>query len=352
VTEESLPATPAPSRRRSRRQIIQWAVGGSVAALGVGYLGYSAIVSQKTPVRLGIAPGTQTLWRYMAQKQVELFGQTKYSLTFTNFADEDALRAAFANKEVDVIASLVPTVATLSESGIAAKLFLPMAWLHEGFPFVVPNGSTIADLTSLRGRKVATYPLTHPGMAYWHALALATAHLTLRDLNLVETLTPDLSLVQRLVEAGCLGGAQWAALQVKTGYHKLTDLQSTWSRFSGSSRLLLYGGFIARSEFLDANPEFVSAFVKAHQQAMTVYKNDRDSFLDATTAYDNPAMSKTDNQAQATYLGYDDVDTNRFIISDDDVADYRRLFDLMAQAGYLKSNPTDAAALFHRTSAS
>lgn len=350
MTEESTtPAAPTPPKR-SRRQIIQWTIGGTVAALAVGFLGYTAIVSQKTPIRLGIAPGTQTMWRYVAQRQDELFGPTKYSLTFNDYPDEASLRSAFVDGQIDVMASLVPTVASLSEAGIAAKLFLPMAWLHEGFPFIIPDGSSITDLASLRSRKVATYPLVHPGMAYWHALALATAHLALKDLNPVETLTPDLSLEKKLVDAGCLGGAQWAALQAQSGFRKLTDLQTTWSRYSGSTRLLVYGGFIARGEFVAGSADFIQLFLKVHQDALTAYQGNRASFLDITAAYASPPMDPTQNQSQATYLGYDDVDVGRFTISDADVADYQRLFDLMAQAGYLKARPTDAGSLFYRAS--
>ena len=349
MTDEStIPAEPS-TPKRTRRQLIQWAIGGSVAAVGVGYLGYTAVVSQKTTIRLGIAPGTQTLWRYIAQRQVDLFGPTKYALLFNNYEDEDHLRAAFVAKEIDIMASLVPTVASLSEAGIAAKLFQPMAWLREGYPFIVPNGSSITDLAGLRGRRVAMYPLNHPGMGYWRALALASAHLPLRDLNLVETLTPDVSLKEKKVEAASLGGAQWANLQAQPGFHKLTDLQTTWSSYSGSTRLLLYGGFIARREFVEANSEFIGLFLKVHQDGLTAYKSNRTSFLNVTAAYPSPEMNQAQNQAQATYLGYDDVDVGRLAVTDSDVADYQRLFDLMGQAGYLKSPPSDVSGFFYRS---
>ena len=230
MIEDSSALGEQPPRKQSRRQILLWSIGVAVAALGAGFIGYNAISSQKTTIRLGIAPGSQTMWRYLAQRRVELFGPTRYDPTFSNFPDESALRAAFVAGEIDVIASLVPTVATLAEGGIAAQLFLPMAWLHEGFPFIVPAQSSITDLAGLRGRKVAVYPLDHPGMAYWHALALATANLPLRALNIIETLTPNGLLIDKKVEAGSLSGSQWAALQADTGFRKLTDLQSTWKR--------------------------------------------------------------------------------------------------------------------------
>jgi ABC-type nitrate/sulfonate/bicarbonate transport system substrate-binding protein len=365
VSEEPIVPPTLASPRRTRRQIVTWAVGGTVAAIGLGFLGYRAAVGHRPSIRLGIAPGTQTLWRYVAKRQDELFGATKYDLTFLNFSDESALRTSFVQGQIDVMASLVPTVAMLADAGIAAKLFVPTAWLHEGFPFVVPDGSSISDLASLRGRRIAMFPLDHPGIGYWHALILATAQIPLATLRPIETLSPDVSLVQKQVDAACLSGVQWAALQRQTGYHKLTDLQATWSKYSGSQRQLIFGGLIARRQFLDANPEFVDLMVKTHADALQAYKTDRPGFLAVTAAYGAPGAAATpiqansgesripemtveQNQSQATYLGFDDVGVDRIVIGDDDVADYGRLFALMAQSGFLKAPPSDVPGFFYR----
>jgi hypothetical protein len=58
-----------------------------------------------------------------------------------------------------------------------------------------------------------------------------------------------------------------------------------------------------------------------------------------------PAMPAQQSQDQATYLGYDDVDPECIAIDDQDVADHRKLFDLIAQSKVLKSPPPDAASV-------
>jgi ABC-type nitrate/sulfonate/bicarbonate transport system substrate-binding protein len=340
------PGQPSAATMR-RRNLLRWGAVGAVVALGAGYLGYQAYVTPKLSVQVGIAPGTQTLWRYVAQKKGTLFAPLGYDVTFVNFPDEASLRTAFLGGKLDIIATLVPTLASLADAGESAQMFLTIAWLKEGYPFIAPTSSPIKGLTDLAGHKIATYPLDHPGMAYWQAMALATANVNLASLNPVQTLNPDLALVQKSVDAACMGGSQWAALSQDQSFHKLTDLQTIWRQLSGSDHLLLYGGYLARPSWLAAQTAFVQDFVTAHQQAFQSYKQDRQTFLDVTAAYDNgPHMTSAENQAQATYLGYDDVGPERVAISSQDVADYRRIFGLMAAAKVIQSAPANPDSLF------
>jgi ABC-type nitrate/sulfonate/bicarbonate transport system substrate-binding protein len=324
-------------------------VGGGALVAGVGYSAYRPL-GPGGNVRLGIAPGTQTLWRYVAARKDELLKPRGYTAEFTSYPDEASLRSAFVSGKVDVIASLVPTVASLAQSGVSAQLFLPIAWLREGYPFVVPSDSSIGELADLRGRRVGTYPLDHPGMLYWEALAPAFANLNLTTLDLQQTLSPDALLMKRSVEAACVGGVQWSMLQQGQGFRKLVDLQTAWRTISGSQRLLIFGGYIARREFLDGHPSFDVDFARIHVDALNAYKSDHASFVDATldVGAAGPSMTASQSQDQATYLGYDDIGLERIGIDDQDVADHHKLLDLMAKSNVLKSPPPDAAALFRQ----
>jgi hypothetical protein len=168
---------------------MRYVVGGGVLANGLGYGAYRYLGASS--VRLGIAPGTQTLWRYDASRNDDLIKPLGYAAEFVTDPDEPSLRSAFVSGKVDVIASLVPTVASLAQSGVAAQLFLPIAWLREGYPFVVTRDSGITGLADLRGRRVGTYPLDHPGMLYREALAPPFASIDIATLNPEQTLAPD-----------------------------------------------------------------------------------------------------------------------------------------------------------------
>src|SRR5438270_12345588 len=120
----------APVRRVRRRQLLTFGLGGAAVALGIGAVGYNLYEANLAHVRLGITAGSQTLWRYVAQRKVDLLGSLGYDTTFSVYPDEVALRAAFVGGTIDVMASLVPAVASLADAGIAARVFLPLAWLH------------------------------------------------------------------------------------------------------------------------------------------------------------------------------------------------------------------------------
>jgi ABC-type nitrate/sulfonate/bicarbonate transport system substrate-binding protein len=350
VDGDSGDSTSEVAARRKRRQILKWGLAGSAVALGLGYAGYRVYDAGLASVRLGIAPGSQTLWRYVAQRKGDLLGSLGYDTTFVTYQDESTLRVAFAEGKIDVMASLTPTVALLAGAGIPARLFLPIGWLREGYPFVVASDSSIDSLADLPGRRVATYPLGHPGMAYWLALGLATANLNLAALNPRQTLSPEVLLQRKEVEAACVGGSQWAVLSKIAGYRKLTDLQTVWQGLNGNPRLLLFGGYIARADFIQTHGKFVADFIQAHARALDEYKKNRADFLRVAASYNAGfAMSSADNQVQATYLGYDDVGPDRLTIGDDDIADYARLFALMAKAGFLRRAIADPGSLFYRS---
>jgi ABC-type nitrate/sulfonate/bicarbonate transport system substrate-binding protein len=327
------------------------AATGAVAATAIGYAGLRLFPGRQK-VRLGIAPGTQTLWRYLAARKDELLGPLGYDAELAPFADEVELRSAFVGGKVEVIASLVTTAASLAESGIAAQLFLPIAWLREGYPIVVANDSSIGTLSDLRGRRVGTYPLDHPGMLYWRAMAPAVGGVDIAELDPIQTLEPDKLLASRSVDAAILGGVQWANLQHQPTYRKLLDLQTAWRTVGGTGRLLIFGGYIARRELLDARPRLGPDLLAAHRAAFQVYRDNRNEFLDTVSGPNvRPLMTPPQNQAQATYLGYDDVDASRLSIGDADIADHQNLFSLMSKVGVLKAPGPDAALILRKVSA-
>ena len=332
----------------SRRTLLGGALAGAAVTLGAGLTGCSVLGLNRLHVNLGIAPGSQTLWRYIAQRKDELLTPRGYDATFHEYPDEVTLRSAFVGGQVDVIASLVPTVASLAADGLDVQLFLAIAWLHEGYPFITNAETSIKTLQDLVGKRVATYPLDHPGMGYWRAIYLARTKLDLTALNPVTSLSTDQLLLAKKVDAACMAGAQWAALQSNGQFRKMTDLETEWQKISGSQRLLVFGGYIARRDFVQQHLQFVKDFSDVNGQALQAYHADRGSFLKVTAAYPSPKMSAADNQAQATYLGYDNVTPDRVILTDSDASDYQKLFSLMAEANYLPKAPSNVANLFYR----
>ncbi|HEX5417182.1 MAG TPA: hypothetical protein VFZ25_16070 [Chloroflexota bacterium] len=337
-----------PEPTTSRRDLLRRTGVAAAVLLGGGGAVYAWRTAPTLSVRLGTVGSTSGLWRYTAQRREGLFASRGYAVSFQSFASEAALRAAFLANQLDLIESPVPTVALLRAAGSPVQFFLPTAWTHQSFPFVVRSGSPARSLRDLIGQPVASYPLDDPTMAYWLALAPAVLGIDPRQLALQPSAAPSLRLFDPAVAGACLPTDRWWILAADPGVRAVADLQSAWRVLSGSVRPLVLRGYLAREEFLQRHPAFVSDFVAAHRTALAAYWQDRGAFLNVVAGFhDGPTLSPALSQVQATALGYDDVTTDRLTLSDDDVQGYTRLFPLMAQHGFVQAAP-DVGTLFYR----
>jgi ABC-type nitrate/sulfonate/bicarbonate transport system substrate-binding protein len=318
------------------------ASAGLLAGCGAIRFGESSRVT-----RIGISPGNQTLWRFLQARRDELLGAKGHVVEMTNVNSEDDLRDGLIGGRFDAIATLLPALPQLVEAGHAVRFFLPIAWLREGYPLVVPNSSPIKAVGDLAGKRVATFPLTHPGFAYWRAFLLKHYGIRGEQASAIQTLDPQDPLVGGQVDAAVLSGTGWAALQAMGGYRKVADLQGEFRWLTGSDRLAIFAGFLGKASWVDGNAKLVADLTEAARQGLDQYKRDKNAFLDVVTNVPNaPQMTRDDSAAIATYLGYDAVTPDRVRLTNEDVEDFRRFFPLMADAGILKAPPQDAGALF------
>ena len=342
---------PAPLGRRLTRRRLLVTAGGFVAAAAAGAMGGRLLADRLRPrtIRLGILQGTQTLWRYFALQRTQLLDPLGHHVEFANFPADAPLLDAFLRGDLDVMANLPTVLPLLAARGVAAQLFLPIAWLKEGYPLVVRQDSNARGLADLAGKPVAAFPLDQPGMVYWRALALTNHGFRLEErLSLRHVVSPEEPLLQGEVEGAFVASPAWAALKSAPEFRLVSDLSSEWRRFSGSARLPIFGGYVARREWIAERRGFVEDLLRLHAEAMERYMADRAGFLAAVSRNDGlPEVGPADNQAIATYLGYDDVQPARLSVTDDDVADYEKLFPLLLQSGFLADPPPAARELFY-----
>ncbi|MDP2659277.1 MAG: PhnD/SsuA/transferrin family substrate-binding protein [Dehalococcoidia bacterium] len=302
-------------------------------------------------VRMGITGGSQPLWRYVAQQRDKLLTPSGYLVSFTSYNSEADLRNAFLNGDVDVMATLPPQAPALAQEGVNVRYFLPIAWLKEGYPIVVPVESGIHSLSDLDGKKLSTFQSDHPGFAYWQAFIQANYGFRLADrTSLVMSLNPGEPFLNGDADAATLDSVVWGQLKGAGKFRVVSDLATEWAKLSGSSRPLAYGGYVARSEWLDENQQFVEDFIRANYRALQDYKKDQKSFMDIAAAYSEGGaqpMPADVLQSVADYLGMSQVAADRAYLTDADVADYERVFQLLAKTGYLKGNVPAAASLFY-----
>ena len=102
--------------------------------------------------------------------------------------------------------------------------------------------------------------------------------------------------------------------------------------------------------WIKQNATFVRDFIQLNSEALRLYKSNKDSILAAASAYHDegePAMPKDVQQFIATYLGYDEVGPERSYVNQDDVQDYKVIFQLLYESGFLTQNPQAAENLFY-----
>ncbi|MDP2726768.1 MAG: MqnA/MqnD/SBP family protein [Dehalococcoidia bacterium] len=299
---------------------------------------------------MGIVGGSQPLWRYVAQQRDQLL-PSNYLVSFSIYPNESALKSAFLNKEVDVIATLPPQLAALSQAGVQAQYFSPIAWLKEGYPIIVPTASAIRSPADLAGAKLSTFPSDHPGLAYWQAFIQENYGFRLADqTSLVISQSPEDTLLNNEADAATVDAVAWGQLKGQGKYRAISDLATEWAKLSGSSRPLMYGGYVARKEWVDKNQKFVDDFTKANYQALQAYQKDQKAFLERAAAYADPNASSMTNevlQSVADYLGMSQVAPERAYVTEADVADYARLFPLLAKTGYLTGSVPPAGNFFY-----
>ncbi|MDO8689211.1 MAG: PhnD/SsuA/transferrin family substrate-binding protein [Dehalococcoidia bacterium] len=346
------------TRRRGRRgkalganmrvAVILLAMVAAAAMNSCSSIFTPAITSE---VNMGITGASQPLWRYVAQQRDKLLTPSGYLVSFTSYNSEAELRKAFLNGDIDVMATLPPQVPALAQEGVNAQYFLPIAWLKEGYPIVVPVESGIHSLSDLDGKKLSTFQSDHPGFAYWQAFIQANYGFRLVDrTSLVMSLNPGEPLLNGDADAATLDSVAWGQLKGTGKFRVVSDLATEWAKLSGSSRPLAYGGYVARKEWLDENQQFVEDFIRANYRALQDYKKDQKTFMDIAGAYSEGGAQSIPAdvlQSVADYLGMSQVGADRAYLTDADVADYDKIFQLLAKTGYLRGSVPPTASFFY-----
>ena len=305
---------------------------------------------RRAKVRIGISGGTQTLWRYLVRKRETLLTPLRRDIELRTLNTEAELRQAFVDGQLDIAATLPPAVPSLAQSDIDAQFFLPVSWIREGFMFITGVESPVRSMSDLVGQSVAIYPLSHPGFAYWLAFLLKNYGISIQQMNYRETERPEASIQAAEVVAACVGSSQWSTLKMSQRYRKISDLSEEWRKISKSDELLMFGGYMARSGFIQDNRGFIDDFVGVNYDVLRAYKTDRNAFLEAISEEEaGPNLTREQNESIAWYLGLDDVDPGRMYISDRDVRSYEEVFTLLADAGYLRKPLPEVNTLFYRS---
>jgi ABC-type nitrate/sulfonate/bicarbonate transport system substrate-binding protein len=296
--------------------------------------------------RLGITGGTQTIWRYMAARQADLLEKPLgYDLEFRVFPSDAAMRTVFLANDLEGFTTLIPEAAALLEQRVDVQFFLPIAWVRETGVLVVRKDSGIKSLAETKGRKISTSPLRQAGLAYFRAFVLQNHGFRLEEhMDLIQNNTPDVPLEAGQAEGAYISSVHWARLKDSGRYVQLTSLGQEWAQIGKSPRLLAFGGVLARRKWIEDNKRLVDGLIGAAKEGQRHLQRSRSEFLEIVRNWDADGSIKKQTVDQAAFtawtLGHEDVGPERVHLTKQDVEDFRQVFALLVQAGYLKAAPS------------
>ncbi|MFN8533635.1 MAG: PhnD/SsuA/transferrin family substrate-binding protein [Dehalococcoidia bacterium] len=329
--------------RISRRRVLL-----SAAALGAaGLVGCST----PTEVRLGIAFGTQPLWRAIAVRKEQLEKALGAPLRFTVYESEAEVRAAFREGKLDIIAAQPSQLPQIRNDVGPVQMFLAIAWVAESLPMITSVDAPFQSIADLVGRRLSVAGLADPGFAYWRAFVLGAHQFRIEDrIELVSGIeNPGPAVLNGTVDAATVTSALWASFKPTGRFRQVSDLSAAWRSAGGGQPAPIFGGYLARRGWIERNRPVVDALARVTAVAFEEYRHDPSAFVTSAAAYANGPFGPrppAEVSAIAAYLGMDAVSLDRIVVGEPDVTAYRRIFDLMARAGAIPSAPANPDELF------
>lgn len=324
------------------------AVGTAVALSGCtsnqGNTGQSAeaVDAATTTVKIGIDVPFHPIYDYLMANEDTLFADSGYDVEFT-VLDATTQVPSFGRGDLDVITTVPSFMPTIKQQyGIDTKYFFPMARWTPGPQLLVPADSPVQSIEDLAGQPVAIAPLSSRFGAEQAAVAAATGE-TIQDyFQLTETDAAAQELTLGRVSAAWLEAPATAPLLAE-GYRPVFSVQQAFEDAFGDPAVM-NGGFIASSDFVDANPDFVDALVKATQDAWTTFQEDPDTVISAASEVSGIAADQLELVAQVLNLA--DTTDEQKTVSEQDVQTWSEIFPLLEQSGFIQEAPADPSSLF------
>jgi ABC-type nitrate/sulfonate/bicarbonate transport system substrate-binding protein len=322
---------------------------GTVAALSgctsnQGNTGQSAeaVDASQETVRIGIDVPFHPIYDYLMANTDEFFGDTGYDVEFT-VLDATTQVPSFGRGDLDVITTVPSFMPTIQEQyGIATQYFFPMARWTPGPQLLVAPDSPAQSIEDLAGQPVAIAPLSSRFGAEQAAVAAATGD-TIQDyFQLSETDAAAQELTLGRVSAAFVEAPATAEL-LAAGYRPVFSVQEAFEQAFGDPAVM-NGGFIASTDFVEANPDFVDALVSATQEAWTTFQDDPDTVL--ADASEVSGISTDQLALVAQVLNLADTTDEQKTVSEQDVQTWSEIFPLLEQSGFIQEAPADPASLF------
>ena len=298
-------------------------------------------------VTIGIDVPFHPIFDYMMADPTRSFAGTPYKVQF-KVLDATTQVPAFGRGDLDVITTVPSFMPRIKEQyGLDTTYFFPMARWTPGPQLLVKADSPARSIEDLKGKKVAIAPLSSRFGAEQAAVAAGTGSTINSYFALSETDAAAQELTLGRVDAAFVEAPATAPL-LAAGFRPVFSVQDAFKKAFGDPAVM-NGGFIARSDFVKANPEFVAALTTATRTAWDTFQKDPKTVLAASSKVSGLPEDQLQLVAQVLNLSSTTEEQKRVTQRDADT--WKRMFPLLMQSGFNKTTPADPAALFLLTPA-
>ncbi|MDN5913840.1 MAG: ABC transporter substrate-binding protein [Pseudonocardia sp.] len=297
------------------------------------------------PVTIGIDVPFHPIFDYLMSDPGRFFAGTPYRVRF-EVLDATTQVPAFGRGDLDVITTVPSFMPRIKEQyGIDTTYFFPMARWTPGPQLLVPPGSPARSIQDLAGKPVAIAPLSSRFGAEQAAVLATTGRTIEESFALTETDAAAQELALGRVQGAFLEAPATAPLLAQ-GYRPVFSVQDAFQAAFGDPAVM-NGGFIARSDFVAANPGFVDALTKATLTAWSTFQREPDTVLDASSRVSGLPKGQLQQVAQVLNLAGTTEEQKR--VTRRDVETWTKIFPLLARSGFTQTVPQDPASLFRIT---
>lgn len=324
------------------------ALAGCASNQGNGGEQDQAADASKDTITIGIDVPFHPIFNYVMAESDTYFGDSPYKVEF-KVLDATTQVPAFGRGDLDVITTVPSFMPTIKKQyGIDTTYFFPMARWTPGPQLLVATDSPVQTIEDLKGRKVAVAPLTSRFGAEQAAVAALTGSTIDSYFDLSQTDAAAQELTLGRVDGAFLEAPATAPLLAK-GYRPVFSVQEAFEKAFGDPAVM-NGGFIASSDFVTTNPDFVKALVAATQDAWSTFQSDPGEVIAAASEVSGIAPDQLQLVAQVLNLAAT-TDVQK-TVTEQDVATWTKLFPLLQTSGFIEEAPQDPASLFAVTGSS
>lgn len=298
--------------------------------------------AQNKTITVGIDVPFHPIFAYLQSDPDRFFAGTPYKVKF-QVLDATTQVPAFGRGDLDVITTVPSFMPRIKEQyGLDTTYFFPMARWTPGPQLLVKADSPAHSVADLAGRGVAIAPLSSRFGAEQAAVDAATGKTITSYFKLHETDAAAQELTLGRVDAAFVEAPATAPLLAQ-GYRPVFSVQDAFEKAFGDNAVM-NGGFIARTDFVKANPGFVKALSDAARSAWSTYQKDPATVIAAATKV--TGLPPAQLELVASVLNLSKTTEEQKQVTERDVQTWSKIFPLLTASGFNKTTPQDPSSLF------